>query len=107
MIIGTMRLVCRGGTFNIRFDELNNALSTSVTACSAERLQLNADKTDLLCIRSSIAAIADGPECHQAVSIVRYLCVLFDAQLSMARHVSHRRVQDVLFHMCCPHSIGC
>ena len=65
--------------------------------CASRRLQLNADKTEVICfgsksnlakLRSSDSSLSVGRETVQPVSVVRDLGVLLDAELSMRQHVN-------------------
>jgi len=75
--------------------------------CAANRLQLNADKTELLWfgsisllrrLSSNSKAFTVGRNVIKPTSCVRNLGVLFDSELSMREHVS-RVTQICFFHL--------
>jgi len=72
--------------------------------CAAKRLQLNADKTEVLWfgspsqlrqLSSVSSAITANRNIIKPSSVVGDLDVLFDAELSMRQHVCHRRASFI------------
>jgi len=86
---------------------IENCIAHVCTWCAAKRLQLNADKTEILWFGSAanlrkLSAdelnIRVGQSVVKPVTTVRNLGVLIDAELSMRDHVS-RLAQTCLFHL--------
>ena len=76
---------------------LSDCATDVITWCAAKRLQLNADKTELMQfgpdvklkkIPSAISTIRVGSIDVQLVTVVRDVGVMIDAELSMREHVS-------------------
>ena len=86
------------------FSRLENCIVDIYTWCGAKRLQLNADKTELLWfgptsqlrqLPSRNSTIHVNQSVVKPVAVVRDLGVWFDAELSMRSHVS--RVAQTCF----------
>jgi len=90
-----------------KFSRLESCIIDIYAWCGAKRLQLNVDKTELLwfCPASQLHRLPshnNSINVNQCVvkplTVVRDLCVWFDAELSMRSHVS--RVAQTCFTIC-------
>jgi len=86
---------------------IENCIAHACTYCAAKRLQLNADKTEILWFGSAVnlrklsadeLKIRVGQIVVKPVTTVRNLGVLINAELSMRDHVS-RLAQTCFFHL--------
>ena len=104
-----MPCLCYGKPAEVPYmvKHIENCATHVCTWCAAKRLQLNADKTEILWFGSAVNLrklstdelnIRVGQSIVKPVTTVRNLGVLIDAELSMPDHIS-RLAQTCFFHL--------